>query len=149
MSALLTIALAKEARQFVFGWGHVEALPGGVLIKDYQGQAIAPDALEYGTYDFMLKSGVIAYRHQKDVAGRPIAIGRVFECMVFTEEKMAALSKVAKSLGLRGCEATDLPTGVWLGAHIFSKEHYLQTVNGELPMFSVGGFHGKVAPHAK
>lgn len=137
--SLMQVVLAKESRQLVFGWGNVCAMPDGKLIKDYQEQAIRPEDLEYANYDYVLKSGVIAFRHQKDAAGRPIPVGRIVECMFFSPEKLVALSKVAKDLGLKGVEPDALPQGVWIGAHIFSKDLWLDAAQGRLPMFSVGG----------
>jgi hypothetical protein len=122
-------------QRLVFGWGNISAQADGTLIKDLQGHVIPEHELEQSTYGFVLKGGILGFRHQKDAGGKTIEVGKIVECVVFTPQKCAAM----------GIPPGIMPTGVWLGAYVHNDDVWSMVKSGELGMFSLGG-KAKIVP---
>jgi hypothetical protein len=110
-------------RRHVYGWLSVAEDAQGRLIIDKQGDWILPEDLEHTAKDFMLSSRQAGEMHQR------IGVGKVFESMVFTREKL-------EKLGIAG----HLPVGWWIGAEVNVNDAAWEKVkSGELLAWSIGG----------
>jgi hypothetical protein len=113
----------EDEKQLAFGWLYQCKDKDGNQIVDHSKQVISEAELENATYNYVLN-----HRHGKDMhSGAPI--GRLVECIAFTEEKKRAL----------GLPDGALPTGTWIGMRIDDPSVWQKVKSGERRMFSLGG----------
>lgn len=117
------ILKVDEDRRMVFGWASIVADGDGEELVDKQGDILDLPSLEDAVYDFMLTSRATDEMHQKDFTGR------VFESVLFTPEKIAAM----------GLEKGAVPIGWWIGSKIDDDETWEGVKSGRLSMFSIRG----------
>lgn len=111
-------------QQIVFGWANVTVQEDGTTPFDWQGDVIDTDVLESAAYNFVLQHGLANQAHEYDTE-----CGWLVESMMFTKEKMAALSIP---------EGT-IPEGWFVGFYIPDPDVYKKVKNGEYNMFSIEG----------
>lgn len=121
-SVRFEVAKVDTERHHVYGWLSVAEDASGNLIIDKQGDYILPEDLEATAKDFMLSSQAQGDMHTK------MNVGKVFESMVFTREKL-------EKLGLTG----QVPVGWWVGAEVYDGELWEKVKSGERPAWSIGG----------
>lgn len=131
------IVKTDQAQHLVFGWASIVTI-AGKPVTDTQGDQIAEATLEDSAYDFVLHARVGGQMHQDGSNGDVKQIGSLVESMVFTPQKVAAMTD---SLAAQKIAAVvDLPlVGWWVGFHVTDKTVWQRIVSGELKAFSVGG----------
>jgi hypothetical protein len=121
-SVRFDVAKIDVEKRHVYGWLSVAEDAEGKLIIDKQGDFILPEDLERTAKDFMLSSRAAGEMHER------IGVGKVFESMVFTREKL-------EKLGLDG-----VPVGWWIGAEVAAGDEAWERVkSGQLQAWSIGG----------
>lgn len=119
--------------RLVFGWANVAKTADGAYVVDSHGEIIREEDLERAAYEYMEQSRRADRMHGKDYDGSSVSgkrnVGHLVECMVFTTEKL-------KHLGLEG----KLPVGLWVGIRVPDEDTWQKAKNGDLKMFSIGGF---------
>ena len=111
-------------QQLIFGWANVTVQEDGTTPFDWQGDLIETDILESAAYNYVLKHGLANQEHEWGTD-----CGWLVESMMFTKEKMQALSIP---------EGT-IPEGWWVGFYIPDPVVYQKVKDREYNMFSIEG----------
>lgn len=136
------ISKFDDAQNLVFGWANVSVAKstsiasGGHVIYDLQKDAIPPEELEKGAYDFVLDF------RETDEMHKGAAKGQLVESMVFTPDKLVKLATDPTS-GKVDEEALTvlkriLPCRWWVGFKV-APSSYAAVKSGKFTMFSIAG----------
>lgn len=117
------IQKSDDDNMLAFGWANVAVTAGGKQIEDYHEDMIDTEELEQAAYSF-----VEFYREGGEMHERG-GCAVLIESMIFTKEKMQALSIA---------EGT-LPEGWWIGFKVTDPDVWDKVKDGSYPMFSIEG----------
>lgn len=121
------IAKVDAAQGRVYGWANVVVDADGEEVTDLQGDRIAPDEMDNAMVDFMLSCRDAGEMHEGE------AQGRVFESVVITPTKLAAM-------GFPEDVVKNFPSGTWIGVQMDpASEAFRKVQAGEYRMFSIQG----------
>lgn len=124
------IKLDDEHRH-VFGIFSVSKI-GDELVADHEDDEIDPDTLETAAYNHVLNARVAGENHDRT------GVGDLIESMVFTPEKMAAMTKAFADTGIT--VSIDIPAVAWWGGYYVHDDTVWKAVKaGKYVSFSVGG----------
>lgn len=125
------IVKLDEDKRLAFGFFSVTE-KNGVRVEDTEGDRIRTAEIEKAAYNHVLNARIASDRHQR------MGVGDLVESMVFTPEKVDAMVKCLKSMGV---DATiDMPVVAWWGGYYVSDEAVWKAVKaGELVAWSIGG----------
>jgi len=120
----------KDAKQqIIFGWLYVSKKADGTQVVDHSGDIVEIEELEKSSYDFVLDHRVAGEMHQKNSDNSPMQVGRLVECICFTEEKMKAI----------GIPLGTIHQGIWCGFKIDDADAWKKVEDGTYKMLSFGG----------
>lgn len=117
------IAKVDSDRRLVFGWASVAIRTDGSIVKDGEGDVIAPHDLEDALYNFNLYFRDMNERH------RGMAKGRLVESFAVTPEKLEKM----------GLAPDALPVGAWVGFRVDDDAAWEKVKDGTYQMFSIEG----------
>ncbi len=123
------IAKSDDEKMLAFGWANVSMRVGGELIEDWQGDIIEPEELEAAAYEYVRLYGDGGEMHERG------GVAVLIESVVFTEDKMAAMS----------IPVGTLPVGWWIGFKVTDKDVWEKIKNGTYSMLSIEGEAERVA----
>lgn len=119
------IKKSNEDKMQAFGWASISIIENGDQIEDWQNDMIDPEDLENAAYEYVLNYRGNGEMHEPDKR----IVGTIIESVVFTPEKMAAMSIP---------EGT-LPIGWWIGVQVSDPEVWKKIKDGTYTMFSIEG----------
>lgn len=125
----VTVERRDDEMQIAFGWAYPTQTKTGEQIVDRHKDAFPTSVVEKAAYQYMLDSRKGGVMHLKDGSGKKIGVGRVVECMMFTDEKIEKL----------GLPSDSIMRGLWVGIRFDDPFVWGMVKNGDLPMFSIGG----------
>lgn len=117
------ICKVDDEQRMVFGWASVSQDASGQLLKDLQGDLIAPEELEKAVYDFVFYEGTANEMHR----GR--AKGHLVESLMLTPDKLTAMGLVNKSA----------PKAAWWVGFKLEPDAFAKVKSGQYTMFSIEG----------
>ena len=123
------IAKSDDEKMLAFGWANVSMRVDGELIEDWQGDIIEPEELEAAAYEYVRLYGDGGEMHERG------GVAVLIESVVFTEDKMAAMS----------IPVGTLPVGWWIGFKVTDKDVWEKIKNGTYSMLSIEGEAERVA----
>ena len=142
LTGTYTVAKADSRHNLIFGWANVAVTKAGLSVIDSHDESIAPEELEFASYDFVMKERASGEDHNGQ------APDAICVCsIVMTDEILKSMmADVAQdgTVTLPDDETFEavrktIHNGWYVGFYVPDDEAFERVMDGDRPMFSIEG----------